>query len=71
MGGTRIQEVNGGRSFIIDNSSKGVATSVFMVEVGGLGLVLEFDRASVVAHVKQTYDLHENWDAGLSKLLAA
>ena len=71
MGDTRIQEVNGGRVFLIDNSGKSISTSVFMTEVGGMGLVLEFDRSALVSQLKLMYDLQDNWDAGLTSLLAA
>jgi len=68
---THIQEVNGGRTFLIDNDNAGLPDSVFLVEVGGMELVMEFDRVEVVAALKQAYNLQENWDAGLTSLLAA
>ena len=71
MSNTQIQEVNNGRTFLLDNTGKSVQTSVFMVEQGGVGLVLEFNRAEIIAVLKELYDLHQNWDAGLTQLLAA
>ena len=71
MQNARIQEVNGGRTFLIDNDNEGLPDSVFLVEVGGMGLVMEFDRVEVVAVLKQAYNLQENWDSGLAQLLAA
>jgi len=67
----RIQEVNGGRTFLIDNDNKGLPNSAFLVEVGGMELVMEFDRVQVVAALKKAYNLQENWDSGLAQLLAA
>jgi len=71
MLGTRIEEVNGGRTFLIDSTNRGLPNSMFIVEIGGVGLVLEFDRHEVVAALKSRFDLCENWDAGFSNLLAA
>ena len=71
MCNTEIQEVNGGRRFLIENDNEQCPSSVFMVEQGGLGVVMEFNRTEIIASLKLVYDLHENWDAGLAKLLVA